>query len=96
MKMCSFSKKFPLQMTRLTVRRAGGAAGNKRAKASKKKPRNGLSECAEEFRKELNISKEEYQRRVCERLCLKCGRKGHYVGDCKGNSSSASGKGRQD
>ena len=72
------------------------SSSNKRAKASKKKPRNGLSERAEEFRKELNISKEEYQRRVCERLCLKCGRKGHYVGDCKGNSSSASGKGRQD
>ena len=71
------------------------SSSNKRAKASKKKPRNGLSERAEEFRKELNISKEEYQRRVCERLCLKCGRKGHYVGDCKGNSSSASGKGRQ-
>ena len=48
-----------------------------------------VPERAEEFRKELNISKEEYQRRVCERLCLKCGRKGHYVGDCKGNSSSA-------
>ena len=72
------------------------SSSNKRAKASKKKPRNGLSERAEEFRKELNISKEEYQRRVCERLCLKCGWKGHYVGDCKGNSSSALGKGRQD
>ena len=72
------------------------SSSNKRAKASKKKTKNGLSERAEEFRKELNISKEEYQRRVCERLCLKCGRKGHYVGDCKGNSSSASGKGRQD
>ena len=72
------------------------SSSNKRAKASKKKPRNGLSERAEEFRKELKFSKEEYQRRVCERFCLKCGRKGHYVGDCKGNSSSASGKGRQD
>ena len=72
------------------------SSSNKRAKASKKKTRNGLSEHAEEFRKELNISKEEYQRRVCERLCLKCGHKGHYVGDCKCNSSSALGKGRQD
>ena len=71
------------------------SSSNKRAKASKKKTRNGLSERAEEFRKELNISKEEYQRRVCERLCLECGRKGHYVGVCKGNSSSALGKGRQ-
>ena len=35
------------------------SSSNKRAKASKKKTRNGLSERAEEFRKELNISKEE-------------------------------------
>ena len=71
------------------------SSSNKRAKATKKKTKNGLSEHAEEFCKELNISKEEYQRRVCERLCLKCGQKGHYVGDCKGNSCSALGKGRQ-
>ena len=65
------------------------SSNNKRAQASKKKTKNDLSELAEEFRKEMNVSKEEYQRRVCERLCLKCERKGHYVGDCKGNSSSA-------
>ena len=35
------------------------SSSNKRAKYSKKKTRNGLSERAEEFCKELNISKEE-------------------------------------
>ena len=60
------------------------SSSNKRAKASKKKTKNGLSEHAEEFCKELNISKEEYQRCVCERLCLKCGQKGHYVGNLQG------------
>ena len=49
------------------------SSSNKRAKASKKKTKNGLSECAEEFCKELDISKEEYLRGVCDRLCLKCG-----------------------
>ena len=71
------------------------SSSNKRAKASKKKTKNGLSESAEELCKKLSISKEEYQRRVCERLCLICGRNGHYVKDCKGNFSSAWGKGRQ-
>ena len=65
------------------------SSNNKRAKACKKKTKSGSSERAEEFCNELKIRKEEYQRRVCERLCLRCGRKGHYVGDCKGNSSSA-------
>ena len=68
------------------------SSSNKRPKASKKKTRNGLSERAEEFCKELIISKEECQKCVCERLCLKCGQKGHYIGDCKGNSSSDSEK----
>ena len=67
---------------------------NKRAKVGKKKARNGFSECAEEFCKELNKSKEEYQRRVHERIYLKQGQKGHYAFDCKGNSFSALRKGR--
>ena len=67
----------------------------KRVKARKKKPRSALSNCAEEFQKELNISKEEYQKRVHNRLCLCCGRKGHFVGDCKVNTPSSLGKGRQ-
>ena len=40
------------------------SSSNKRAKASKKKTKNGFSERAEEFCKELNISKEEYQKQV--------------------------------
>ena len=56
--------------------------GGKRAKTRYKKQRNALSDCAEEFRHKINISQEEYQKRVWERLCLRCGKKGHYVGDC--------------
>ena len=68
---------------------------NKQALSSKKKPKAGLSDCAEEFQQGLNISKEEYQKRVRDKLCLRCGKKGHFVGECKGNSSSGLGKGRQ-
>ena len=67
----------------------------KHVKARKKKSRSALSNCAEEFQKELNIRKEEYQKRVCNKVCLRCGRKGHFVGDCKVNTPSSSGKGRQ-
>ena len=68
---------------------------NKQALSSKKKPKAGLNECAEESQQGLNIIKEEYQKRVRDKLCLHCGKKGHFVGDCKGNSSSGLGKGRQ-
>ena len=64
-------------------------------KASKKKPICDLSTCDEEFQKELNISKEEYQKWVRNSLCLYCGRKGHYFGDCKVHTPSSSGKGKQ-
>ena len=67
----------------------------KHVKASKKKSRSALYNCAEEFQKELNISKEEYLKRVCDRLCLHCGRKGQYISDCKVNTPSSLGKGRQ-
>ena len=67
----------------------------KHVKARKKKPRSALSNHAEEFQKELKISKEEHQKRLCDRLCLCCVRKGHYVGDCKINTPSSLGKGRQ-
>ena len=39
-------------------------------KNSSKKRNNGLSARAEDFRKELKVSKEEYQKRVREKLCL--------------------------
>ena len=68
---------------------------NKQALSSKKKPKSGLSNCAEEFQQGLNISKDEYQKRVRDKLCLRCGKKGHFVGDCKGIFSSGLGKGRQ-
>ena len=67
----------------------------KHVKASKKKLRSALSNCAEEFQKELNISKEDYQKWVHDRLSLCCGRKGHYIGDCKVHTPSSLGKGRQ-
>ncbi len=67
----------------------------KRVKASKKKPRSALSNWAEEFQKELNFSKEEYQKRMHDRLCFHCGRRVHYNGDCKVNTPSSLGKGRQ-
>ena len=70
--------------------------GGKRAKTSSKKQKNALLDCAEEFRQNLNISQEEYQKKVWERLCLCFGKKGHYVGDCKANTPSKLGKGRQD
>ena len=54
--------------------------GKKRAKSSSKKIRNALLDQAEEFRQKLDISQEDYQKRVWERLCLCCGKKGHYVG----------------
>ena len=68
---------------------------NKQALSSKKNPKVGLSDCAEEFQQGLNIFKEKYQKRVRDNFCLRCGKKGHFVGDCKGNSSSGLGKGRQ-
>ena len=68
--------------------------GGNCAKPSFKKQRNALSDCAEEFQQKLNISKEEYQKRIWERLCLRCGKKGHYVSDCKANTPSNLGKGR--
>ena len=55
-----------------------------------------FADCAEEFWQKLNIMQEEYQKRVRERLCLRCGKKGHYIGDCKANAPSNLGKGRQD
>ena len=67
----------------------------KRVKASKKKPCSALSNCADEFQKELNLSKEEYQKKAHNRLCPCCGRKGHFVGDYKINIPSGLGKGRQ-
>ena len=68
----------------------------KRAKFSSKKQRNALLDCAEEFLQKLNNSQEDYQKRVWERLCLCCGKKGHYIGDCKANTLLNLGKGRQD
>ncbi len=68
---------------------------NKQALSSKKKPKAGLSDCAKEFCKGLNISKEEYQKQVQKRLCLHCGMKVHYIGDCKVKPPSGLGKGRQ-
>ena len=70
--------------------------GGKRAKTSSKKQKSALSDCAEEFWQKLNITQEEYQKRVRERLCLHCGKKGDYVGDCKVNAPSNLGKGKQD
>ena len=70
--------------------------GGKRAKTSSKKQKSALSDCAEEFWQKLNITQEEYQKRVRERLCLRCGKKGHYIGDCKANAPLNLGKGRQD
>ena len=70
--------------------------GGKRAKTSSKKQKSALADRAEEFWQKLNITQEEYQKRVRERLCLRCGKKGHYVGDCKANAPSNSRKGRQD
>ena len=46
---------------------------SKRALSSQKKVQSGLSDCAEEFFKGLDIFKEEYQKQVWERLCLGCG-----------------------
>ena len=73
------------------------APGNegKRAKTSSKKQKSALWDRAEEFRQKLNITQEEYQKRVRERLCLRCGKKGHYIGDCKANTPSNLGKGMQ-
>ena len=68
----------------------------KRAKTSSNKQKNALLNCAEEFRQKLNVSHEEYQKRVWERLCLCCGKKGRYVGDCKANAPLNLRKGRQD
>ena len=62
--------------------------GGKRAKSSSKKQKNALLDCAEEFCQILNISQDEYQKRVWERFCLCCGKKGHYIGDCKANTPS--------
>ena len=64
-------------------------------KNSNKKRNNGLSARAEDLRKELKVSKEEYQKRVREKLCLKCGKKGHFVKECKVNLSGNLGKDRQ-
>ena len=69
--------------------------GGKRAKSSSKKQRNAHLDCAEEFRQKMNISQEDYQKRVQERLCLRCGKKGHNIGDCKANTPSNLGKSRQ-
>ena len=69
--------------------------GGKRAKTSSKKQKSALLESAEEFRQKLNITQEEYLKRVRERLCLRCGKKGHYVGDCKVNTPLYLGKGKQ-
>ena len=68
----------------------------KQFKSSSKKQRNALLDCSEEFCQKLKIPQEEYQKRVQERLCLCCGKKGHYVGDCKAITPSNLGKGRQD
>ena len=70
--------------------------GGKHAKTSSKKQNSALLDCAEEFWQKLNIMQEEYQKRVHERLCLRCDKKGHYVGDCKANAPLNLGKGRQD
>ena len=51
--------------------------------SSKKKPRVGLSDYAEYFQLGLNFSKKEYQMRVRIKFCLRCGKKGHFVGDCE-------------
>ena len=64
-------------------------------KNSRKKQNNGLSARAEDFRKELKVSKEEYQKRVREKLCLRCGKKGHFVKECKVNLSGNLGKDRK-
>ena len=55
--------------------------GGKHAKSSNKKQKSALLDYAEEFWQKLNIYQKEYQKRVWERLCLCCGKKGHYVGD---------------
>ena len=34
------------------------------------------------------IEKEEYNRRKKERLCLKCGRQGHMIKDCRSRHNS--------
>ena len=62
--------------------------------ASKKQNRRLLAH-AEDFKKDLKISKEEHQRRVSEGLCLRCGEKGHYARDCKVQPSKAKAKDRQ-
>ena len=67
----------------------------KHVKASKKKPGSALSKGAEEFQMERNISKVEYQKKSCDRICLYCGSEGHYVDDCKVYTPSSLGKGRQ-
>ena len=64
-------------------------------KNSNKKRNNGLSARAEDFRKELKVSKEEYQKRVREKLCLRCGKKGNFVKECKVNISGKLGKDRK-
>ena len=70
--------------------------GGKRAKTSSKKQKSALLDHAEEFWQKLNITQEKCQKRVHERLCLCCIKKGHYIGDCKANAPLNLGKGRQD
>ena len=62
--------------------------------ASKKQNRRLLAH-AEDFKKDLKISREEHQRRVSEGLCLRCGEKGHYARDCKVQPSKAKAKDRR-
>ena len=62
--------------------------------ASKKQNRRLLAH-AEDFKKDLKISREKHQRRVSEGLCLHCGEKGHYARDCKVQPSKAKAKDRQ-
>ena len=64
-------------------------------KNNSKKCNSVLSTCAEDFRKELKVSNEEYQKRVREKLCLRCGKKGHFVKEGKDNLFGNMGKNRQ-
>ena len=67
---------------------------NKKVLSRKKKPI-AFSDYAKDLWMGLNISKEEYQKKVRDNLCLRCGKTGHFFGDCKGDSSFGLQKGRQ-